>query len=90
MAIGYSFSDSHIDQALYEAYAATGQLGIFYFGPRGREVLNKSRPTNFRMPHVCDPVRFLGESTRDFRQTFGGDAIEFANLDRFFQPLQAH
>jgi hypothetical protein len=90
MALGYSFSDPHIDQELNAAHAATGQLRIFYFGPRGREVLNKSKPTHFRMPHVCDPIPVLGESTRDFRQTFAGDAIEFENVSRFFQPPGAH
>jgi len=89
MAIGYSFSDPHIDQAICDAHAAAGQLGVFYFGPRGREVLNKALPFHVRIPHICESVCVLGESTRNFRETFAGDGIEFDNVCRFFQRLAA-
>ena len=87
MAIGYSFSDRHIDQAIADAYAANQQIGIFYFGPRGRNVLNKNPPGTIPNDHdhVCYNVRLLGENTHDLRQTFSTDHMAFDNVSRFFQ-----
>lgn len=81
MAIGYSFSDKHIDDEL-EAAMATG-LRLFVVNPQGLDVLDKlpRSAVGYRPGELTTIVD--GFSVRTLRETFGGDDLERDLLERY-------
>jgi len=78
MVIGYSFSDTHINDAIVDGLKAG--LKLFLVDPGGIGVLaNDARMAKFRS-------QLIGFSTRPISSTFGGDRYEHAKLSHFFAP----
>ena len=75
MVIGYSFSDSHINAAIIEAWKNGSLKGIFLVNPSGRDVLNSKG---------LEGIHSIGGSTRLMSETFAGDQFEHQNFMRFF------
>jgi hypothetical protein len=85
MVIGYGFRDSHINNLLAEAWQANSSLSAFYVDPKGRKVVYGGDHTE--LPQYTPPwgwVTAIGESRRPLSQTFAGDELELAKLERFF------
>jgi len=76
MVIGYSFSDTHINQVILDAWRGGTLRGMFIVDLAGRSVLD-------RAPGLKE-IPSLGGSTRPFRDTFSGDPIEHAKFIKFF------
>jgi hypothetical protein len=84
MVIGYSFSDRHINDAIYEAWKKSNLVGIFLVDPAGWNVLNPTPPNQIKVPKAIEEVRRLGGSTRHISSTFAGDAFEHQKFIDFF------
>ena len=67
MVIGYSFSDQHIDDVIYQAWQHKSLDGLFSVGPNGRKVFYKQLPTQIKVPYKRSEIRSLGESTPPLR-----------------------
>jgi hypothetical protein len=78
MVIGYSFSDSHINDAIAEGLKAG--LKFFVVDPYAIDVLKKD-------PRIASARRqLIGFSVRPLTRTFGGDRFAHAQLSKFFDP----
>lgn len=78
MVIGYSFSDTHINDAIAEGLK-TG-LRLFVVDPRAMDILKKdTRIASARS-------QLIGLSVRPLTTTFGGDRVAHAQLSKFFEP----
>jgi SIR2-like domain len=76
MVIGYSFSDTHINDAIVDGLAA--DLKIFVVDPFAIKVLkNDSRIGSARSS-------LIGYSDRPLKTTFGGDRYAHTQISRFF------
>jgi hypothetical protein len=86
MIIGYSFSDTHINQALIDA-TKKGRTEIFIVDPLGVDILNKQDPHHIQVPsdlmNTLQP-RIIGASRGPFLSAFSTDRVEFDRLSRFF------
>ena len=94
MAIGYSFGDEHINEALGEA-GDRGTLRLFIIDPLGVDVLDKDRHYSFNMTTGAAGevpgklltryhAHLIGASRRTLREIFGGDMVEHGKVMRFF------
>jgi hypothetical protein len=90
MVIGYSFSDTHINDAL-QAAIATG-LKLFIVDPLGADVAsrqNKLQRSNlgYKPTPMEDAIRagLIGASRRSISSTFGTDQIEHSKIMQFFE-----
>jgi hypothetical protein len=87
MIIGYSFSDTHINQGLINA-AKRGSIEIFIVDPLGVDVLNKQDTRHLQVPSELMSAlqpRIIGASRRPFLSAFSTDRVEFDRLCRFFE-----
>jgi hypothetical protein len=88
MVIGYSFSDTHINDAIMDAIKQS-DLKIFLVDPSGDKILDKRDPRAM-IPDRPGPLletippRIIGMSQRSIDTTFNNDTVEHANLTRFF------
>lgn len=85
MIIGYSFSDNHINDALSEA--VNKGLHLFIIDPRGTSLVY---PDLYEFTSGKIDLRngLRGASRRNLRETFSGDAIEMAKIQRFIDFLR--
>ena len=60
MVIGYSFSDRHINEAIYEAWQKGNLRGMFLVDPVGRDVLNPTPPHHIKVPNGLEEIHSLG------------------------------
>jgi hypothetical protein len=87
MIIGYGFGDEHINQLLVEASRSNPSLGFFHVHPEGRDAVHRGareRIAIYAAPSTAS-LPCIGESRRLLTTTFGGDALEFNKLMRFFE-----
>jgi hypothetical protein len=86
MVIGYSFSDTHINEAIANACDA-GSLKLFIIDPSGVDVIDKRKPRPIRAqdpfmdrltPHI------IGASRRTLAEIFNGDVVEHGKIGKFF------
>ncbi len=78
MVIGYSFSDTHINDAIVDGLAAG--LKLFVVDPFALKVLkNDPRIGSARSS-------LIGYSDRSLKTTFGGDRYAHAQISKFFDP----
>jgi hypothetical protein len=78
MVIGYSFSDTHINDAIAAALAAG--LKLFVLDPFALKVLKNA-------PRIGSArSSLIGYSDRPLKTTFGGDRYAHAQVSRFFAP----
>jgi hypothetical protein len=89
MVIGYSFSDSHIDEAIVDAWQSGNLAGMFLVNPSGRDVLNPTPPHQIKVPRGVEYVDSLGGSTRPISATFAGDSFEHQKFIDFFRDGEA-
>ena len=89
MVIGYSFSDSHINEAIVDAWQSGNLAGMFLVNPSGRDVLNPTPPHQIKVPKGVEYIPSLGGSTRPMSATFAGDAFEHQKFMDFFRNDEA-
>lgn len=78
MVIGYSFSDTHINDAIVEGL--NNGLKLFVMDPHAMDVLKKD-------PRIAAArSQLIGFSVRPLDKTFGGDRIAHGQLSKFFNP----
>lgn len=78
MVIGYSFSDSHINDAIADGLAAG--LKLYVLDPHAMEVLKKD-------PRIAAAhSQLIGFTVRPLKQTFGGDRVSHGQISQFFNP----
>jgi hypothetical protein len=78
MVIGYSFSDTHINDAIVDGLASG--LKLFVVDPFALKVLKND-------PRIGDArSSLIGYSDRSLKTTFGGDRYAHAQLSQFFDP----
>jgi len=86
VAVGYSFSDEHINKMILEA-AERGSLKMFVVHPQGRGILVKQSAAMIPPPEpLRDDIPSLGESTRPLSSTFLDDELERNLLYRIISP----
>ena len=86
VAVGYSFSDEHINKMILEA-AERGSLKMFVVHPQGRGILVKQGAAMIPPPEpLRDDIPSLGESTRPLSSTFLDDELERNLLYRIISP----
>jgi hypothetical protein len=92
MVIGYSFGDSHINDAVQTA--ATKGLRIFIIDTLGVDVIDK-RNTRAQIPEPATELmqalmlRIIGASRRPLNEIINSDPVENEKVMRFFEG-QAH
>lgn len=79
MVVGYSFSDTHINDAIMGGLKAG--LKLYLVDPSGVQVLKKDS----RLVAAANS-QVIGFSVRPLTATFGGDRVGHAQLMRFFDP----
>jgi SIR2-like domain len=78
MIIGYSFSDSHINDAIAEGLKSG--LKLFIIDPHAMDALTKD-------PRIAAArSQLIGFSVRPLDKTFGGDRVAHGQVSRFFDP----
>jgi hypothetical protein len=78
MVIGYSFSDSHINDAIAEGLK--NGLKLFIIDPYAMDALKKD-------PRIAAArSQLIGFSVRPLDKTFGGDRVAHGQISRFFDP----
>ena len=78
MIVGYSFSDTHINDAIVDGLAAG--LKLYIVDPFALKVFNND-------PRIrSSRSSLIGYSDRPLRTTFGGDRNANAQISRFFNP----
>ena len=78
MIIGYSFSDSHINDAIAEGLKSG--LKLFIIDPHAMDALKKD-------PRIAAArSQLIGFSVRPLDKTFGGDRVAHGQVSRFFDP----
>jgi hypothetical protein len=93
MIIGYSFSDSHINQAIQAAVEKGFKL--FLIDPLGVDVLDKRSPKAQIPEPVSDMMRamipgIIGASRRPIIDILNGDQVENDKVMNFFKTQPAH
>jgi hypothetical protein len=83
MAIGYSFSDSHINELLVKASTQYG-LGLHLVNPAGLSVLRPQPDGAIRGPNPLEDIALIGVTVRTLRESFSGDKLSHQALMRFF------
>ena len=83
MVIGYGFADQHVNTALLDA-ANNRRLKMFIVDPLGVEACQESRTAVLRGPNAFQDA-IIGASRRTLREILGGDQVERAKVERFFQ-----
>jgi hypothetical protein len=88
MVIGYSFSDTHINDAI--AAGVDNGLKLFIIDPAGVDVIDKRQlPMSKKTPDLyvtkVGPA-IVGASRRPLLQTFNQDKVEWDKVMGFFQP----
>lgn len=86
MIIGYGFADEYINRLLVEASQSNPTMGVFHVHPEGRDAVHRGardRVAIYSAPPTAS-LPCIGESRRLLTTTFGGDALEFEKLMRFF------
>jgi hypothetical protein len=83
MVIGYSFSDPHIDQIIFNAWKDY-QLKTFIVDPQGMEVFVKEKSNKMRLRNNLESISIIGISRRYLSQTFKDDHLEHDKLMNFF------
>lgn len=78
MVIGYSFSDSHINEAI--AGGLNAGLKLFVVDPYALDVLKKDTRI------AAARSQLVGFSARPISKTFGGDRVAHGQLSKFFDP----
>jgi hypothetical protein len=78
MVIGYSFKDSHINEAIIKA--CKNGLRVFIIDTLGVDVLRCAHPD---LVKAVQP-RIVGASRRYLKDTFSTDIVEFMNIQKFF------
>lgn len=86
LAIGYSFSDEHINEVILDA-ALNHKLSLFIIDPAGLQILDKRDP-RATIPGPAGPLMDLlpkvkGYSDRTLSSTFGEDVFEQSKLTKF-------
>jgi hypothetical protein len=91
MVIGYGFGDQHINE-LIQSSKESG-LKIFNINPDGAEQMRKQNRTRdsgqIPVPSELEPLfqdMIMGASRRNLKEIFGGDALEYSKVHRFFNP----
>lgn len=85
MIIGYSFSDSHINNVLRNAVVAEG-LELFVIDPLGVNVFDSNIGASIYTPSdLAKDLRpkVIGASRRTIGETFGSDPVEHSKVMRF-------
>jgi hypothetical protein len=78
MVIGYSFSDSHINDAIAEGLK--NGLKLFIIDPYAMDALKND-------PRIAAArSQLIGFSVRPLDKTFGGDRVAHGQISRFFDP----
>lgn len=75
MIIGYGFRDEHINEKLREA---AKNLQIYIIDPNGIGVIPEG------LKNILSPT-IIGESKRDFKETFSSDNVEYTKIMKFFE-----
>jgi hypothetical protein len=89
MVMGYSFSDEHINDAIFSA-AKNSALKLFIVDPAGVNIIDK-RDKSAAIPIPKEALQevlerqIVGVSTRPISSTFNDDIVENGRLARFFQ-----
>jgi hypothetical protein len=88
MVMGYSFSDTHINEAILDAIK-NSDLRVFIVDPGGVNIIDKRDKTaQIQQPkeelQELLEQRLIGVSTRPISSTFNEDTVENARLVRFF------
>jgi hypothetical protein len=90
MVMGYSFSDEHINEAIFTA-AKESDLKLFIVDPAGVNIIDK-RDKTAAIPIPKEEFqevlerRIIGVSTRPISSSFDKDTVENGRLNKFFQP----
>ena len=88
MIMGYSFSDEHINDAIFTAAKDSG-LKLFIVDPSGVNIIDK-RDGTAAIPIPKEEFQeilercIVGVSTRSISSTFNNDIVENGRLARFF------
>lgn len=86
MVIGYSFSDTHINDHI--SAAATSGLRLFVVDPAGTDVIERNKRSLGAIGMSATPTKIekmvIGGSRRSLREIFGSDDVEFSKVMRFF------
>ena len=84
MAIGYSFSDSHINDLIVEA-GQQHSLKLHLVNPAGLEVFRRYPVNAIQGPNPLDEIPLVGVTVRSLRESFSGDKLSQQSLFRFFE-----
>lgn len=84
MAIGYSFSDSHINDLIVNAGEQQG-LKLHLVNPAGLEVFRRYPVNAIQGPNPLDEIPLVGVTVRSLREAFSGDKLSQQSLFRFFE-----
>jgi hypothetical protein len=95
MVIGYGFGFGFGDQHINELIQSSKESGlkIFNINPDGVEQMRKQNPTRdsgqipvqSELEHLFQDM-IIGASRRSLKEIFGGDALEYSKVLRFFNP----
>jgi hypothetical protein len=84
MAIGYSFSDSHINDLIVDA-AERHELKLHLVNPAGLEVFRRYPTNAIQGPNLLNEIPLVGITLRTLREAFSGDKLSQKSLLRFFE-----
>jgi hypothetical protein len=82
MVIGYSFSDTHINNHVREG--ADAGMKLFIIDPNGVDAIDTLRPRLLYNFGSSLQGSFIGGSRRDLRTTLSRDTVECSKVMRFF------
>jgi hypothetical protein len=87
MIIGYGFADEHINRLIEDSSQSNPSLGVYYVHPDGRDAIRRGLQNKAVIQPIppLNDVPCIGESRRPLMTTFGGDALEYAKVMRFFE-----
>lgn len=84
MAIGYSFSDSHVNDLIVDAAERYG-LKLHLVNPAGLEVFRRYPANAVQGRNPLNDISLVGITIRTLRETFSGDKLSQKSLLRFFE-----
>ena len=85
MVIGYGFGDPHINNELKEA-SERSDLNMYLVDPAGLQLFEPPANQAIGRMKKFPEFRWIGVSTRPFRDAFVGDRLQYESLVRFFKP----